>query len=362
MSPGDSGAARDIFDPGGPSGDQEVPAGSDISRAPTAFESAVDRAFRHCTLAVACFTVLLVFWLVFSISRQAMPSIRAYGLSFLTGTEWDSNRAHFGILPAIVGTLYSSILGLAIGTAFGLAIAIFLSEGFLSSGLDSTLAALSLSQYSWLSSLPNRIENVLKVTVELLAAIPSVVYGLWGIFVVIPFIRPPADWLHSHLGWIPIFGTNLSGPGLLPASIVLAIMVLPTISAISRDALVAVPPKLREAAFGIGATRWEAILGIFLPTAATGIFGAIILGFGRALGETMALAMLAGNANVISASLFSPANTLAALLANHFPEADKIEVGALMYVALVLLAITLVVNVIGTLILQRADAGLKGLR
>ena len=159
-----------------------------------------------------------------------------------------------------------------------------------------------------------------------------------------------------------MFSTNLSGPGLFPAAIVLAIMVLPTISAISRDALAAVPPKMREAAFGIGATRWEAILAIFIPTAATGIFGAIILGFGRALGETMALAMLAGNANVISWSLFSPANTLAALLANHFPEADKIEVGALMYVALVLLAITLVVNVIGTLILQRADAGLKGLR
>ena len=224
------------------------------------------------------------------------------------------------------------------------------------------LGFLRLSEYSWLNSLPSRIENLLKITIELLAAIPSVVYGLWGIFVVIPFVRPPANWLHGHLGWIPIFGTGLSGPGLLPASIVLAIMVLPTISAISRDALVAVPPKMREAAFGMGATRWEAILAIFVPTAATGIFGAIILGFGRALGETMALAMLAGNANVISWSLFSPANTLAALLANHFPEADTIEVGALMYAALVLLAITLVVNIIGTLILQRADAGLKGLR
>jgi phosphate transport system permease protein len=363
MTPGKAGAARDIFHSGGRPGDREVvPAAVDISRPPSAFEIAADRIFRRCTLAVAWFTVILVFCVVFSIGRQAMPSIRSYGLGFLAGTEWDSNRAHFGILPAITGTLYSSILGLAIGTAFGLAIAIFLSEGFLSTGLDNALGFLRLSQYSSLSSLPNRIENLLKVTVELLAAIPSVVYGLWGIFVVIPFVRPPATWLHSHLGWIPLFGTGLSGPGLLPAAIVLAIMVLPTISAISRDALVAVPPKLREAAFGMGATRWEAILAIFVPTAATGIFGAIILGFGRALGETMALAMLAGNANVISWSLFSPANTLAALLANHFPEADKIEVGALMYVALVLLAITLVVNVIGTLILQRADAGLKGLR
>jgi phosphate transport system permease protein len=290
-----------------------------------------------------------------------MPSIRAYGMDFLRGTVWDENRATFGILPAIVGTLYSSVLGLVIGTAFGLAIAIFLSEHFLSSGLETLLRFRGVMERSWLASFPDILENVLKITIELLAAIPSVVYGLWGIFVVIPIIRAPADWLHSHFGWIPIFSTGLSGPGLMPAALVLAIMVLPTITAISRDSLVAVPPKLREAAFGMGATRWEAILAIFLPTAATGIVGAIILGFGRALGETMALAMLAGNSNVISWSLFSPANTLAALLANHFPEADKIEIGALMYAALVLLAITLLVNILGTVILQRADAGLKGL-
>jgi len=334
----------------------------EISRPPSSMEVFSDRLFRRSTLAVAWFTVFLVGWIVVSIGRQAMPSIHAYGLQFLRGTVWDANHARFGILPAIIGTLYSSILGLAIGTVFGLAIAIFLSEHFLSSGLEATLKSFGSSEDSWFASLPDKIENVLKVTIELLAAIPSVVYGLWGIFVVIPLVRPSADWLHSHLGWIPIFSTGLSGPGLMPAALVLAIMVLPTITAISRDSLVAVPPKLREAAFGMGATRWEAILAIFVPTAATGIFGAIILGFGRALGETMALAMLAGNANVISWSLFSPANTLAALLANHFPEADQIEVGALMYAALVLLAITLIVNIAGTLILQRADAGLKGLR
>jgi phosphate transport system permease protein len=325
-------------------------------------EIATDRIFRGCTLALAWLTVFLVFWVVVSIGRVAMPAVRAYGVSFLAGTTWDANRAQFGILPAIVGTLYSSVLGLAIGTAFGLAIAVFLSEGFLATGLDAGIGLMGLSDNLFWGALPNRIEALLQVTIELLAAIPSVVYGLWGIFVVIPLVRPPADWLHAHLGWVPIFGTALSGPGLLPASIVLAIMVLPTVSAISRDALVAVPPKMREAAFGIGATRWEAIFAIFIPTAATGIFGAIILGFGRALGETMALAMLAGNANVISWSLFSPANTLAALLANHFPEAGTAEVGALMYAALVLLGITLLVNIIGTVILQRADEGLKGLR
>jgi len=362
MIPAKAELADNVLRPEGRDDEPGVAATEEISRPPSALQVASDRVFRRCTLVVAWLTVLLVFCLVARIGWVAVPAIHTYGGAFLVGTTWDANRAQFGILPAIVGTLYSSALGLAIGTVFGLAIAIFLSERFLSSGLDAVIKFFGLAEKRLWGRLPDRIEDLLKITIELLAAIPSVVYGLWGIFVVIPYVRPPANWLHGHLGWIPIFGTSLSGPGLLPASIVLAIMVLPTVSAISRDALVAVPPKIREAAYGIGATRWEAILAIFIPTAATGIFGAIILGFGRALGETMALAMLAGNANVISWSLFSPANTLAALLANHFPEADPIEIGALMYAALVLLGITLLVNIIGTLILQRADASLKGLR
>ncbi len=185
----------------------------------------------------------------------------------------------------------------------------------------------------------------------MLAAIPSVVFGLWGIFVVIPFIRPAANWLHETVGFIPFFQTSLSGPGMLPAVIVLAIMILPTVAAISQDAIGLVPYKIKEAAYGMGTTRWEAILKVILPTASAGISSALVLGFGRALGETMALAMLIGNANQISLSLFSPANTLASLLASNFPEAGQIERQALMYAALVLLAITLVVNVIGTLIL-----------
>jgi phosphate transport system permease protein len=333
-----------------------------ISRPPSPREVLVDRAFRGATMVVACGVVGLVLYVVWDIALSAAPAVRDYGSGFITGTLWDANKHEFGILPAIVGTLYTSFLGLAIGSAFGLAIAIFLSEGFLASGLDWVLKALNLADRPGWSLLPGWIEDALKTTVELLAAVPSVVYGLWGIFVVIPLVRPLANWLFEHLGWLPFFGTPLSGPGILPASLVLAIMVLPTISAVSRDALVEVPPKLREAAFGLGATRWEAILAVIVPTASTGILGAIILGFGRALGETMALAMLAGNANVISWSMFSPANTLAALLANHFPEAGGVEVGALMYAALVLLAITLLVNIIGTAIVQRADAALKGLR
>jgi len=226
-----------------------APATEEISRPPSALQIASDRVFRRCTLVVAWLTVLLVFGLVARIGWVAVPAIHTYGGAFLVGTTWDANRAQFGILPAIVGTLYSSALGLAIGTAFGLAIAIFLSERFLSSGLDAVIKFFGLAEKRLWSILPDRIEDLLKVTIELLAAIPSVVYGLWGIFVVIPHVRPAANWLHGHLGWIPIFGTSLSGPGLLPASIVLAIMVLPTVSAISRDALVAVPPRIREAAY-----------------------------------------------------------------------------------------------------------------
>src|SRR5262249_29733495 len=160
--------------------------------------------------------------------------------------------------------------------------------------------------------LPKTLAFVFRLIVEMLAAIPSVVFGLWGIFVVIPFIRPAADWLNANLGWLPFFSSSLSGPGLLPAAIVLAIMILPTIAAISQDALNAVPYRTKEAAYGMGATHWEVILRVMVPTAAGGIFSAMVLGFGRALGETMALAMLIGNSNQVSLSLFSPAETLAA--------------------------------------------------
>jgi len=185
------------------------------------------------------------------------------------------------------------------------------------------------------------------------------VYGLWGIFVVIPAIRPITDWLHEALGWIPFFSTTLSGPGLLPAALVLAIMILPTISAVSQDALRAVPLKTKQAAYGMGATHWEAILRVMVPTAATGIFGSLVLGLGRALGETMALAMLVGNSNQISLSLFAPANTLAALLALNFPEAGPSEIEVLMYAALLLMLITLIVNICGSLLMLVAQRGNK---
>jgi phosphate transport system permease protein len=326
----------------------------DITRAPSGRQMLIDRAFQTTCFVFACFIIALVTFIVLRIALSAAPAINRYGLGFLTGRVWDPNTERYGILAEAWGTLYTSVLALALGSAFGLAAAIFLSEGYLGQAVFAVLRRMQLHLHPWYGTLPDRLERLLQNLIELLAAIPSVVYGLWGLFVVIPLIRPMCNWLHLKLGWIPLFGTDLSGPGVLPAVIVLAIMILPTITALSRDALVSVPPKLRMAAYGLGATRWEAILAVILPTASRGILGGMVLALGRALGETMALAMLVGNSNQISVSLFSPANTLAALLANNFPEAGARQVGVLMYAALVLLGITLVVNIVGAVIIQRA--------
>jgi phosphate transport system permease protein len=327
----------------------------EITQAPTRAQSLLDSAFRKLSFLFACCTILLVTFIVLRITLSALPAMRHEGLSFLTGRVWDANSSQHGIAGEIWGTLYTSILALVIGTAFGLAAAIFLSEGYMGQAIFSILRSFNLHLHPFWCRVPDKVEDLLKQLIELLAAIPSVVYGLWGLFVVIPMIRPACNWLHLKLGWLALFSTELSGPGVLPAVIVLAIMILPTITAISRDALASVPSKLRMAAYGLGATRWEAIIGVILPAASRGIFGGMVLAFGRALGETMALAMLVGNSNQISVSLFSPANTLSALLANNFPEAGPKEVGILMYAALVLLAITLIVNIVGALVLERAS-------
>jgi phosphate transport system permease protein len=327
-----------------------------ISHPPSKIQRWSDLIFRRLCVVFAAFTILLIVFLVLEIGVKAVPAFQEQGLSFLYRTTWDPNKGEYGILPEIWGTLYTSLLALLIGSLFGVAAAIFLSEGYLGEFVFKLLKFFDLHFHPIWGKLPERLETLLKSLIELLAAVPSVVYGLWGLFVVIPLIRPVCHWLHAQFGWFPLFSTDLSGPGVLPAAIVLSIMILPTVTAISRDALVSVPPKLRMAAYGLGATRWETILGVLLPTASRGVFGGIVLAFGRALGETMALAMLAGNANRLTVSLFSPANTLAALLANSFPEAGVKQVPVLMYVALVLLAITLVVNLFGAMVLERAAA------
>ncbi|TPE52032.1 phosphate ABC transporter permease subunit PstC [Amaricoccus solimangrovi] len=304
-----------------------------ISRPPSRGEILADRAFRGIAYASGGLVVAMLAYILWEIGGQAAPAIARDGLGFLTRAVWNPQEHDFGILAEIWGTLYSSILALLIAGFFGVAVAIFLTQDF----LDARLA------------------RVFRTVIEMLAAIPSVVFGLWGIYVVIPAIRPVANWLHEFLGFIPLFSTPMAGPGMAPAVIVLAIMVLPTVAAISQDAFQLIPYKVKEAAYGMGTTRWEAIQKVMLPTASSGIAASLVLGFGRALGETMALAMLIGNSGQISLSLFSPANTLASLLASQFPEAGALEVEQLMYAALALLGIALVVNIIGTLIMAMSS-------
>lgn len=337
-----------------------MPADSQISRPPSRIQIVTDTAFRALCQGFAWLALLIAVFIVLKIVIAALPAVRQYGLGFLTGRVWDPHKKVYSILPEIWGTLYSSVLALILGTAFGVAAAVFLAEGFVADYVFALLKIFKLQFHPFWGKLPKQMDSLLRNLIELLAAIPSVVYGLWGLFVVIPLVRPGCHWLHAKMGWVPLFGTDLSGPGMLPAVIVLAIMILPTITAIGRGALVAVPSRLRMAAYGLGATRWETILAVTIPTASRGIFGGVVLAFGRALGETMALAMLVGNANVISASLFSPANTLAALLANAFPEANPKDVGVLMYAATALLAITLLVNGAGAYILERTSSDPEG--
>ena len=296
-----------------------------------------DAFFSWATFVASWGTVVLLVWIALEVGYAALPAVRQYGLGFIVGTQWDTNNDVYGALPLIYGTLVSSALALLIATPLGVAISIFLTEDYL----------------------PLKARSFFKFLVELLAAIPSVIYGLWGIYVVIPITTPLGNWLNGHLGWFPIFSTPSSGPGFMPAAFVLAIMILPTIAALSGSALKTTPQALKEGASALGATRWDVILQISLPIAASGIFGAAVLGLGRAMGETMALAMLVGNNNQISASLFAPANTIASLLANHFGEATGLEVAALMYLSFILMMLTLGINAVAEIILERTGATVR---
>ena len=295
-------------------------------------ERTIEASFRGISFLATLTVIVLMLGLVWTLTEDATEAIQKYGLGFLLNTEWNpvSGRETYGILPMLYGTIASSSIALLLAIPLGVTTAIFLSEKFL----------------------PSPLENLLVFLIELLAAIPSVVYGFWGIFVLIPFLQPPSLWLNEHWGEFPLFSTPPLGPGLLPAGVILAIMILPIITAISRSSLKTVPSELREAVMALGVTRWEAITFIVLPTASSGIIGAVILALGRALGETMAVTMVIGNANQLQFSLFAPASTIASLLANQFAEAQGMQVSALMYAGLVLLIVTLAVNLVAEIMLQ----------
>src|SRR6202035_564972 len=285
-------------------------------------------------------TVVILLWILESIIVPALPAIQKTGFSFFTSAIWDVNRNRYGALPFLVGTTISSLIALLIALPLGVFIALFLSENFL----------------------PIVVRQVIRFVVELLTAIPSVVYRLWGIAVVVPIVQQFGGGLSDSLGFIPLFKGPAYGESTLTASLVLAIMVLPTITAISRTTLVTLPNTLREGSYAIGATRWETIFRVLLPSAAPGIVAATILAFGRAMGETMAVAMLIGNSPRLSWSLLSPGGTLAGLLANEFGEASGLQISALMYAALSLVLLTLLVNMAGEAVLRRAEKSTAGIR
>jgi phosphate transport system permease protein len=284
--------------------------------------------FRAATGLFGLVLIILVVAIGVELSRQSALSIERFGWGFWTGDTWDPVLGEFGARPFIWGTLYSSVLALLVAAPIALGIAIFISE-----------------------LCPNGLRRPLVFLTELLAAIPSIVYGLWGIFVLVPLVRQfqiaTPEWMRG----LPLFSGPPLGVGMLSAALILAIMVIPFTSSVAREVLRAVPQAQREGAYALGATRWEAIrMAMFY--ARTGIIGSIMLGFGRALGETMAVTMLIGNNPQISWSLYAPQYTMAAVIANEFAEAtNELYLHALVEIGLVLFAITLIINVISRLLI-----------
>jgi len=297
-----------------------------------------DRAYRWTTTAFALVIpalLCLIAWVVF---KAGWPAFHRFGFGFLTSSDWDPVNDKFGAAPAIFGTLVSSFIALVIATPLAVGVAIFLSE-----------------------FAPAWIRQPVAFLVDLLAAIPSVVYGLWGILVLVPFLRDsivPFIKDTLHLGDLPIFSGPAYGYSMLAGGLILAIMVLPYISTVTREVLLAVPRSQREAALALGATRWEMIWDAVLPFARSGIIGGVILGLGRALGETMAVTMVIGNRPEISTSLFAPGYTMASVIANEFSEATSdMHRAALMAVGATLFLITIVVNMIARWLVWRMARG-----
>jgi phosphate transport system permease protein len=290
-----------------------------------------DRAFEWLTLAMALTVVVLVILIGWELWNGSSLALKKFGFHFLTTSTWDPVAEEFGALPFIYGTLVSSAIALIIAVPLSIATAAYLTE----------LAPL------W-------IRQPLVSLIEMLAAIPSVILGLWGIFVMVPWLRDyPFPFLKRYFGWIPLFTGPVYGPCMFAGGIIIAIMILPIITSVSREILRSVPNLQREAAYALGATRWEATRIAVLSYAKKGLFGAVILGLGRALGETLAVTMVIGNTPQIAASLFKPGYTLASVLANEFTEATtEMYLQALFEIGLVLFGITILVNLLAQLLLR----------
>ena len=290
-----------------------------------------DRAFEWLTLGMSLAVVALVFLVGWVLARGSMLSIRQFGFDFLGTSTWDPVTEHFGALPFIYGTIVSSLIALVIAVPLSIATAVYLTE----------LAPL------W-------IRQPVTSLIEMLAAIPSVILGLWGIFVMIPFLRDyPFPFLQKYFAWTGLFTGPIYGVSMLAGGIIIAVMILPIITSVSREILRSVPDLQREAAYALGATRWEVTRIAVLSYARRGLFGAVVLGLGRALGETMAVTMVIGNTPQIAASLLQPGYTLASVIANEFTEATTdLYLATLFEIGLVLFGITILANLIGQLLLR----------
>ncbi len=285
---------------------------------------------------LAIIVIVLLFGIIASLVYSALPAINAFGFSFFISRDWNPIEENFGALPFIFGTVVTSFLAVLLSTPISICI------------------ALTICEY-----LPKKFAKILALLVEMIAAIPSIVFGLWGIFHLIPFIKETlAPFLKTYLGFLPFFQGPSFGIGILTSSIVLAIMITPTISSVCRSIFESIPALQKEAALGLGATKFETIkLSILLPSL-SGITSAVILGLGRALGETMAVTMLIGNSPIISQSLFSPAATMASVMANEYTDANSpLHISSLCYIALALFLITFLSNFMAKLIIGRFQKG-----
>ena len=295
-----------------------------------------DTVFRAALTMAALTVPILLGFLVYELWAGSRIAIEKFGFDFVTSSRWDPVAEEFGAFPLIFGTLLSSMVALVIAVPLSLGVAIYLVE-----------------------FAPKRLRQPVAFLISLLAAIPSVVYGLWGIFVLIPLLRSSVfPFLRDVFGFLPLFQGPIYGPSMLAAGIILAIMIMPYVMSVSREVLLAVPDTQREASLALGATRWEAVVTAVVPYARSGIIGAVILGLGRALGETMAVTMLIGNRHEIAASLFSPGYTMAAAIANEFSEAvGDMHLAALAYVAFLLFVVTVLVNAGARLLIWRVARG-----
>lgn len=297
-----------------------------------------DRVYAGTARGLAALVPLLIVGIGWQLVSGSALSRHAFGWGFLTHSAWDPVNAHFGAWPFIFGTLVTTAIALVLAVPLSIAVAIFLVE-----------------------QAPRWLRGPVSYMVELLAAVPSVVYGLWGIFVLAPWLQRSFEpWLAAHLGWLPLFRGAAYGVGYLAAGMILAVMVAPFIIGIAREVIAAVPNSYRDGAYALAATRWDAIWGVVLPSARTGIWGGVMLGMGRALGETMAVTMVIGNRPAVSASLFAPGYTLASVIANEFTEATApIYLSALIEIGLVLFGITLLVNIVARLLVWRVERRLR---